>query len=243
MKKHYEEDFIGFQTLDNISDADQLNGWMFDTIRPWCSGSVLEVGSGIGNISRFLLEQPYTVTLSDLRENYCDQLRASFKDSPRLHDVIRMDLVDPLFDTHFSNLRESFDTIISLNVIEHIKDDRTAVKNLRSLLKPGGRLVVLVPAYDFLYNRFDYHLGHYRRYRARQLRELVRETGFTILSSHYFNALGMAGWFISGAVLKNKSIPKGHVWLYDKIVLLSRILDQAVFHRIGLSTICVGMKS
>jgi SAM-dependent methyltransferase len=242
MKKRFEEDHIGFKTLDNISDADQLNGWMFSTIRPYCSGHVLEVGSGIGNISRFLLEQPYTVTVSDFRESYCERLRNAFNGNPRLAGVVRMDLVDPSFARTFSAFLGNFDTIIALNVIEHIKDDVTAIRNLRDLLKPGGRLIVLVPAFQFLYNRFDYNLGHYRRYRVPRIRELIRDQGFVIQRSRYFNALGMAGWFVSGTLLRNSSIPKGHVWLYNKIIVLSRLIDQLVFHRIGLSAICVGVK-
>jgi SAM-dependent methyltransferase len=243
MKKHPEDDHIGFQTLDNISEADHLNGWMFNTIRPYCSGHILEVGSGIGNISKFLLEGPYQVTLSDFRDSYCQRLRDSFAGQPALTGVVNIDLVDGEFEKRFEGILGSFDTIIALNVVEHIRDDHAAIRNLHRLLRTGGKLIVLVPAFEFLYNAFDYNLGHYRRYRSGQLSDLMLQEGFTIRRSWYFNSLGMPGWFISGTLLRNKAIPQGHVWIYNKIVFLSKILDKLVSGRIGLSTICVGVKS
>ena len=242
MKKHIEEDHIGFQTLDNISDADHLNGWMFSAIKPFLKGDILEVGSGIGNIAAYLMEQPARVTLSDFRESYCKRLEEKFSGQPFLHNVLQMDLVDPAFREGFKALEGTFDTIIALNVIEHIHEDQTAINNLSWLLRKDGHLVILVPAYEFLYNRLDHNLGHYRRYRSSELRALISGAGLDILYSRYFNALGMAGWFVSGALLRNEHIPKDHVWIYNKIIFLSRLIDKIVFNRTGLSTIGVGVK-
>src|SRR2546422_3892844 len=84
----------GWETLEAIAKADKFNAWMFDTIRPFCKGRILEIGSGIGNISQFFISNNYDITLSDIRDNYCDILREKFKDSP----IVNMNLTDPDFD-------------------------------------------------------------------------------------------------------------------------------------------------
>lgn len=110
------------------------------------------------------------------------------------------------------------------------------------MLKPGGRLVVLVPAYPFLYNIFDRELGHFRRYRRGSLKRLFESGGFEVIHTQYFNAAGTAGWFISGTLMKKKMIPGGQLKLYNKLVPAFRIIDGLLGHRLGLSVIAVGEK-
>jgi len=241
-RAHQETDIEGQATLEVISEADKFNEWMYNTIKPFCSGNILEVGSGIGNISKFFLKEGYNITLSDIRQNYCDYLKTHFKLFPNLLDIIRLDLVDPDFDKKFNHFKTGFNTIFSLNVVEHIKNDVLALKNAKYLLKKGGNLIILVPAYPFLYNEFDKALGHYRRYTKKKLHHILIENNFSIVHTQYFNLAGTLGWFVSGKLQKNETIPGGQMKLYDQLVPLFKILDKLIINSAGLSIIAVGQK-
>jgi 2-polyprenyl-3-methyl-5-hydroxy-6-metoxy-1,4-benzoquinol methylase len=226
----------GLDILDVVSKAKKLNNWMYQTIEPYCKGVTLEIGSGIGNISEFFVTNKYDISVSDLRENY----RTILKDKFKLPDnkVLDLDIVDPDFDTKSKNLLNTFDSVFSLNVVEHIKDDNLAIKNMVKLLKPGGNLVILVPAYQALYNNFDTTLEHYRRYNKKSLTTLMGNYG-EIISAFYFNAVGTLGWWVSGKLFKNKMIPEGEMKLYNTLVPIIKIVDKVTFNKVGLSVICV----
>ena len=238
--EYKEIDKEGWETLDAIAEADKFNEWMYRTIKPYCSGNILEIGSGIGNISKFFIDNKADITLSDIRPVYCDVLKKKF---PEALDVIEMDLTHPAFDTEYSRLIGKYDTVFALNVVEHIKDDRLAIGNCYKLLKTAGKLVILVPAYAALYNRFDRELEHFRRYTKKGLNSLLISSGFTIQHSQYFNFMGIPGWYISGKLQKNKTIPKGQMSLYNKLVPLFKLVDKIVLNKVGLSVISAGIKS
>jgi 2-polyprenyl-3-methyl-5-hydroxy-6-metoxy-1,4-benzoquinol methylase len=237
-----EIDHEGHSTLATIAKADRFNKWMFDTISPYCSGSVLEIGSGIGNISQYFLESGYNITLSDVRENYCNTLRDKFSNAKTLDDVQLIDLADQDFEKKYQKYRESFDTVFALNVVEHIKEDKLALGHCHFLLKDKGNLIILVPAFQNLYNKFDVELGHYRRYTKDTLISLFLSNGFDIIHSQYFNLIGTLGWFVSGTLLGKKTIPEGQMDLYNSLVPVFKIIDKIVFQRLGLSVIVVGRK-
>ncbi len=200
-------DPAGLETLELFEQAPHFNRWLYETVAPFCKGTILEIGSGIGNISRLLLQQKGPVTLSDLRSEYCHKLRLLFAGSPSLRAIVQLDLSSPLFDQEHHLLFQQFDTIIALNVVEHIENDAIAIANARKMLRPGGQLVVLVPAYHALYNAMDRELGHFRRYSGRQLKHLMEAQGLKVVHTQYFNLAGIGGWWFSGSLLKKNSFP------------------------------------
>jgi SAM-dependent methyltransferase len=234
-----EVDKEGWETLDAIAGADKFNRWMYETIRPFCKGKILEIGSGIGNISQFFIDEKADITLTDIRPVYCDVLRRKF---PGATQVIELDLTHPSFESVYTNHIGAYDAVFALNVVEHIKEDDVAIRNCYKLLKQGGHLVILVPAYQSLYNRFDKELEHFRRYTRKMLNELLSRGGFRVIHSQYFNLMGIPGWYVSGKLQKNKTIPKGQMSLYNKLVPLFRLADKVVFNQVGLSVISVGVK-
>jgi len=238
-----EFDAIGEETLEAIGKAEKFNRWMYQTIKPWCKGEVLEIGSGAGNISQFFLEDGFYLTLTDIRKSYCRKLETKFSDSSSLRGVEKMDLVDPDFEKTHAGILGTFDTVFALNVVEHIEDDMLAVKNCRKLLKPGGNLIILVPSFGWMYNRFDVGLGHYRRYTKKSLSRLFGKSGFQILHRQYFNFTGLFGWFFSGKILQRKVIPTGQVSLFNHLIPVVKLLDNLTFRSAGLSTIVVGKKN
>jgi SAM-dependent methyltransferase len=232
---------VGLTTLEHLSTADQLNQWMFETIRPYVKGKVLEIGSGIGNISECFVLQGMSITLSDLELHYCNLLCEKFSGEPKVQGVHQIDLGHPNFERAYSSLLGSFDTVFALNVVEHIQNDQVAVANAKKLLRNGGYLIVLVPAYKALYNELDEGLEHWRRYNRKTLKSLLTKD-FDIVKTQYFNLAGIAGWFLSGSILHHKTLPAGSLKLYNKLVPLFRMADEIVFHRIGLSVIAIGKK-
>lgn len=237
-----EIDPEGYETLKVISDAVHFNNWTFDIIKPFCTGSILEIGSGIGNISSRFIDKGFNITLSDIRSHYRDFLKYKFPVQADRNKIIPIDLVHPDFENEYHELLASFDTVFALNVIEHIKDDSKAVENCYKLLKPGGKLIVLMPAFQQLYNQFDKELYHFKRYHSRDLKSLLSKNNLTIVKTFYFNAGGIPGWIVSGKIMKNKIIPAGQMKLFDLLVPAFRILDRLLLRSVGLSVIGVGKK-
>lgn len=240
--EHKVIDQVGSDTLDVISDATKFNRWMYETIKPHCKGKILEIGSGVGNISQFFLDDGASIMLSDIRQVYCDRLEDKFKDQKTLEGIRVIDLTDPDFDRKFTDLLGTFDTVFALNVVEHIYDDKLALSNARKLLKKGGSSVILVPSYQALYNDLDKNLDHYRRYNKKILSELFVNTNYTITHKQYFNFMGIFAWFVSGKLQRDENISGGKMRLYNTLVPIFKIIDACVFKLWGLSTIVVGKK-
>ena len=237
-----ETDPTGLQTLEQFAQARKFNKWLFDTILPFCKGKVLEAGSGIGNISELFLEHGFHLTATDVNATYCTRLRQRFLGNPLVDAIIQLDLSDAELPVMHRQLLNTFDTVIASNVIEHIADDRLAVSNCKKMLKPGGHLILLVPAHQQVYNSFDRELGHFRRYNTRQLKRLLEDENMRVMHSQYFNAAGLAGWVVSGGLMKKKLIPETQLSFFERLVPLFKLIDTITFRRIGVSVISVASK-
>ncbi|HVV05015.1 MAG TPA: class I SAM-dependent methyltransferase [Puia sp.] len=232
---------LGLSTLISLSEADKFNEWMFDAIRPYIAGKTLEIGSGIGNISAILVRHQLPLYVSDHTDEYTARLRSRFAGTAPIKGVLSIDLVEKNFDTVHADIVGTFDTVFALNVIEHIEDDHLAIRNCYRLLKPGGRVVILVPAWPALYNRLDKGLEHYRRYSSTTLRQLLSGP-FEVTEMRYFNLAGIGGWWLTGTLLRRKVIGEGRAKVYNRLVPLFRLADKLSFHRMGLSLVAVGEK-
>jgi len=236
------DDPSGLLTLLNFSKADQFNKWLHDTISPYYKGVVLEIGSGIGSISAFILRSGYKTVLSDLRTEYCQRLRERFKDHPALIAVEQIDLSAENFEQTYAAWLGKFDAVIALNVIEHIKNDQYAIRNCNRLLKKEGKLIMLVPAFSWLFNSLDKELGHFRRYTKKTVTTLLLKENFSIESNSYFNFAGMSGWWFAGTLFKKKLIPEKQLSLYNALVPAFRFLDKLTLNSAGLSVVTVAAK-
>jgi 2-polyprenyl-3-methyl-5-hydroxy-6-metoxy-1,4-benzoquinol methylase len=243
MPQNPQSDPSGFETLEAFSHAEAFNRWLFQKIRLWVQGQTLEIGSGIGNISAFLLRDHTNVSLSDLRPEYCQILKKKFEHNPHLRGIYELDLSILDFKLIHPELLEKFDTVIALNVVEHIKEDALAIQNAKSLLKKDGRLIILVPSGRRLYNSIDLELGHYKRYSKSKLNELMESAGLTVTDSRYFNAAAIVGWWFAGSILKEKIVTPAKLNLYNRLVPLFRFVDWFVAPFTGISVISVGIKN
>lgn len=217
--------------LKGLSDTEKLdryNAWFWDEVKDYAKDNILEVGSGIGRVSKFIVRDFKHVVLSDYSDKYIKILRKKYK------VVIKLDLT--------KGTRQKFDCIISCNVLEHIEDDKQAINNLYKMLRPGGILILQLPACPFLFNEVDKSIYHYRRYTVNSLRNKLKQ--FKIIKTHYFNFAGIPGWWFAGSVLKRKTIPEGGLNWFNRLLPIIRFIDKAFFQdRIGVNVIAVCQKS
>lgn len=231
----YVEGEIVQETLTKMNALERFNRHLYQTIAPYCGSRILEVGSGTGNITRFLL-QGAEVTATDVHPGALARLGAQFAAYDGFA-VRAWDVAQPIPD----DLRDGgFDTVVCLNVLEHVEDDAAALDNMRRALEAtGGRLVLLVPAGKMLYSPLDRGLGHFRRYEADGLKALLGAAGFEVETSLWFNALGMLGWFVNGRVLKRERLPVGQLGLYERVAPLALPIERAVTLPFGLSLVMI----
>ncbi|HET7297034.1 MAG TPA: class I SAM-dependent methyltransferase [Gemmatimonadales bacterium] len=226
-------DLVGAATLERMAAAPRYNRWMFERLRPWVGRRVLEIGAGIGNMSAFLADRE-RVVLTDTETYYLGRLRERFAGQGHITVAeLRLPAVEPRVKA------ERLDTIVCLNVLEHIEDDRASLRAMHDLLEPGGRLVLLVPSLPALYGTLDAALGHFRRYTRGELAAKFREAGFGLCHVEYFNLAGVPGWWFAGRVLRRRLIPTGALRWYEALVPLFR-LERILPWRIGQSLIAVG---
>ncbi|MBN9379737.1 MAG: methyltransferase [Chitinophagaceae bacterium] len=231
----------GFSTLLALEHARHFNAWMFGDIRLYLKGNILEIGSGIGNISTLCIGQKIPLSISDYDPVYYHLLQKKFGAEPYVKGIYSIDLADRQFGTTYAELLGTFDTVFALNVIEHIKEESQAISNCHKLLTPGGRLILLVPAWPSLYNCLDKGLDHFRRYTPSSMRKALSGQ-FSIVRTKYFNLAGIFGWWLIGTILRRKEMSSKQVGLYSKLVPLLRLADRLTFHKLGLSLVTVAEK-
>ena len=212
----------GGRTLEVFSDTPHLNEWIYSKLASGVRGDVLEIGSGIGNISRLIRPNASSLVVTDTEPHYLSDLRRTF-DGDTGVVVAAYDLDAPPPEPVAAR---RYDAIVAVNVIEHIADDRLLVSRLAELLRPGGRLLIYVPACPIAFGSLDVALGHHRRYTPATLTALLRSAQLDGGQPRYVNLLGLAGWFVSGRVLGRKSLSPRGVTLFERLVPLVRLEDR-----------------
>lgn len=191
-----EHDAEGLETLQAIKEADAFNRWMFEQIAPFMESPMLEIGSGIGNISKCCLNEGHSLVMTDIRSEYIDFLKENL--SEHQQNILQLDLVDENFDEKHKSQFGKFKTVFALNVVEHIENDSLAIHNATKLLCAGGKLIILVPAHAMLYNKIDRNLFHFKRYGFRDLSQLMQTPPLKLDTIKGFNGLGIAAWVYGG---------------------------------------------
>jgi SAM-dependent methyltransferase len=219
----YADDEYGSQILGRMGRAPRFNAWMADTIRPFCGRRVLEIGSGTGNLTKRLIPRDQYVA-SDINPLYLSTLRSLTADRPYL-DVT---LTDVTRGETFPRAEAGFDTVICLNVVEHVDDDVGALRNIRDALSADGRAIVLVPQGPEIMGTLDEVLGHRRRYTPATLQALARAAGFEVDQLHHFNRVGRPAWWLNGKVLKRRHFGLGQIMMLNALTPLFRRIDRAL---------------
>ena len=234
-----ESDGTGY-TIENRlggTAAPRYRKWQIDMVRPQCGRRVLELGPGMGHFAAELdalgLDR---LVLADTEEYALERLRRIYANRDDV-DVVQLEVPGPV------DIGEPVDTIVAMNVIEHIDDDTGAIRDLATALVPGGRVVIWVPGYPQLYGEFDRKVGHVRRHTPKSLREHVGRAGLDVEVCRPVNLFGGFAWWLAvrrGGV----GYPKPWlVWLYDNVgIPTTRLLERIVRPPFGQTVFCVASK-
>jgi len=241
-KKPYDY-YPGHENLEVLSQNCRFNDWMYEQAFSRLRGDVLEVGSGIGTFSEKIVRDfPHSsITLTDLSLNYVRILKQKFCDSNTKVSSHKLDLSS--IEDYEKLGFERFDSIVAINVLEHVENDEFVLQQLYRMLKNGGTLIILVPCHKFLYNVIDAKIGHFRRYTKSDLESKIKRTQFTIDHMFYFNVLGIIGWYINGNLAKSQEVNRMAAKLFDTIVPLLRYVEKIIGNKIGLSIVCYLLKN
>jgi glycosyltransferase involved in cell wall biosynthesis len=223
----------GYTTLRRVEALRRYTAFLWELIRPYVGRRVLEVGSGTGVMTRYLATREHVVA-TDLDPQYVELLRRTYAGSPNV-EVRALDLARLGDD----GIRGGFDTVVCANVLEHVADDGTALRAMRDILVPGGRVVLIVPALRQLYGAIDEAIGHHRRYTRADIERKLAEAGLAVEHVSYFNVLGVPGWFLNARLLRRRSVPGLQARLNDRLVPLLR-LERRLRPPIGMSLLAVG---
>jgi glycosyltransferase involved in cell wall biosynthesis len=211
---------VGAITLRRMARLAPYNAWLDSRFHHFLGARLLEVGAGVGNQTQYFVHKERVIA-SDIEPHYVRELRARFEGRSNVRVAsyrfpTDQEAIDEL-------RRERIDSIACLNVLEHIADDAGTLEQFWSILEPGGRLVLLVPAMPALYGTLDIHLNHFRRYEREALRDLVTRAGFTVQTLRYLNRPGVFGWWLNSRVLKRRVLPRAQLAAFNWIQPLLKL--------------------
>jgi SAM-dependent methyltransferase len=236
----FAPDPIGAETYSSaMAEAKNYIAWILDSFSDYLAAPVLEIGVGHGSYTDVL--RGYADYLGvDIDSASVEEARQRFPDL----EFRTVDITEAEFAEFAS--RRQFGSIICLNVLEHIEDDAQAVANLARALKPGGHLLIIVPALQLLYNALDRLAGHHRRYSRNQMRSRLAAAGLEVIRCDYFNPIGGLGWLANRAMRHgslNDVAVNSQITLFDKYLApISRMVDPATRKFFGQSVIAVGRR-
>jgi SAM-dependent methyltransferase len=217
------EDEVGALTLERMAGLEAYNRWLHDRFDAYLGRRILEVGSGIGNQTRYFADRERVIA-SDIDPYYVRTLTERFRDKPGVRVA---SFRFPLDDAQRADLvAERIDTIVCLNVLEHIEDDRSTLQDFAAVLPAGGHLALLVPSMPSLYGTLDVNLQHFRRYDRAPLAALLDACGFDVETLRYMNRLAVFGWWLSSRVLKRRVLPREQLSVFKLIMPLLRFEEK-----------------
>lgn len=201
-----------------LGSAINYQHWLYSQVKGVIGKRILEVGSGIGSFTT-LLRQHGKVLATDMEESYISILQDRFKEMVNV-SVMHMKLGESNAD-EIRRIRDfNPDTVVCMNVLEHVKNDVESAKILIECLPTGGHLAIILPAMHSLYSDLDKEYGHFRRYEEQDIIRMAKEIGgVELVRNEYFNGIGIVGWWANHVVLKRKQLPPRQVLGYDRLVV------------------------
>jgi SAM-dependent methyltransferase len=196
--------------------------WQYRWAKRELGRRVLEVGCGLGNFTRCLLDRDCVVGI-DVEPTCVSIHKETFAGNPNVHSF-HLDVLD---DRVLGLKSYDLDSIVCLNVLEHVSDDRKALQRMHALLPEGGKAVLILPAFESLFGPIDRNLGHYRRYSKRRWLALAESVGFRPVVCRYMNSVGFLGWWANARFFRRAQQSGAQIAVFDSLLLplLSRIED------------------
>jgi SAM-dependent methyltransferase len=206
--------------------------WMADLCSPHLGRTVLEIGAGIGAVTEHLVDGREIVA-TDLSASSVETMRERFRDAPNV-TVLQADV-------RTLSSSDRFDSILMINVLEHIRDDVATLGLLRGHLYSGGTIVIYVPALNGLYGSWDERARHFRRYSKWRLRRVLQEAGLEPVELRYANLLAIPAWFLFSVLRRSDDDGGTSLGLWDRTgVPLTRLVESHIRVPLGLNLLAVG---
>jgi 2-polyprenyl-3-methyl-5-hydroxy-6-metoxy-1,4-benzoquinol methylase len=228
--------------LEAMSVTVNYHRWILEEFRPFIGKHIVEVGAGGGAFSEMLLgENPESIALVEPSTMFAE-LSRKMADSP---DKAKVSLHHAVFQTAAAEIvaRHRPDTIVYVNVLEHVEDDLGELRAMNEALTSNGHILIFVPALMGLYSDFDKHIGHFRRYRKAELEGKCREAGFEVVKSRYFDFAGILPWYVKFKIMRATELNPGAVAAYDRLAIpLVRLFERIVPVPIGKNVILAARK-
>lgn len=214
--------------------------WQLEQVEPFAGTRVLEVGCGVGSILDQLGARDLVMGI-DLETELVEYARRRFLNRPG-YQFATMDIsrLSPAESVLLKTYR--FDTIVCINVLEHVEDDVAAIAAMADIVVPGGTVAIIVPAHPMLYGPYDRMEGHFRRYTMPRLRALLTESGLTLKRVHRFNLLGAAGWWVQYRLLRRTIHGQSHFKILQAVMPLMRAIEARIKPPFGLSLVAVAQR-
>ena len=219
---------------ERMSRAKNYFDWQSRLVLPELGQCVIEIGCGIGNFTQKLLTRESVVAI-DIEAGCIERLRERYPNQPNLHALVRE------AGANLDDLKTfRADSIVCLNVLEHIGDDLTTLRNMASIIVPGGVIVLIVPAFQALLGPIDRNLGHHRRYSRRSIARMAAHAGLRIRKMHYINFPGFFGWWFNAHILRREAQSASQIDVFDRLIVpvISR-LETVAHPPFGQSLFCV----
>lgn len=241
MKARSAEQYSGGE-LEVLAETFHYQKWIEDQFHPYLRGRIMEIGAGIGTMAKRWLTYADELHLVEPAKNLFHFLRENF------HAFTNVSL-------HHGNLEETlsqnpdlasmaFDAVIMVNVLEHIENDAQVLKLIYRMLRPGGYLLIFVPAMPALYGSLDEKFGHYRRYTKAGLVTVCGKAGYEITHSRYFDIFGAFPWWLINRVFHSSALNPRMAKLYDRLVVpFARHAENVITPPFGKNLVLVGRKT
>jgi len=224
--------------LEALDDIPNYQNWILDVFRPYLRGEGVEIGAGTGTFSRRLREHVDRLELVEPAYELNAHLQTAFAGDETVRVVART------AEQYLTDAPDACrDCVVMINVLEHLADDGRVMAGLFRLLKPGGTLLVFVPALPWLFGAMDVALGHYRRYRKAALAGLARDHGFEVIAERYFDIFGVVPWWVVHKLAGRTRFSPRLSRLYDRLVVpIGRIVESAWPPPIGKNLVMIAKK-
>jgi len=222
--------------LEAMASASHYRRWIVQSFEPFLGARIAEVGAGIGSITRILLERPLERLVA---------FEPSTNMFPHLDRVVAGHANARAVNAFFGGEQagQDYDSVAYINVLEHVEHEREELVAAYNALRPGGHLLVFVPALAWLYSNFDREVGHYRRYSRDGLERVVARAGFEVVRSRYFDVAGVLPWYLY-FTLMGRGMGKGSVSLYDRVVVPPmRVVEGWVVPPLGKNVLLVARRN
>ena len=221
------------QVLEYFDISEKYRSYQIELFNEYVGKNVLEVGAGRGKIIEILSnDKSKFFTLLELDNNFYDYLIKNLQSEKII-----------VKNKKTTQINDKFDTIIYLDVIEHIDKDEEELNNALRLLEKNSHLIIIVPAFQILFSEFDKNVGHYRRYHKKFFKDYAQKNSLEIKQLKYFDVLGFFIVFLSKFIgLTNSKRNKLGIKIWNFLIPLSKFLDKIIFHNLGKSIICVYKK-